>query len=65
MRLLAKNSESKRAFCSGSASFRATMNRDATMTGRLTIVAAGAADQNSWASTLDEMAHDHKQVCSA
>lgn len=60
MGTLSGNSEPERAFRAHNASFQTLMNRDAMITGRHTNAALGAADPDTLASTLDEMARNDK-----
>lgn len=60
MELLSGNSKPERALFADSASFRMVLNRNAMTTGLHSNTAAGAADWNLRASTLDETAHDDK-----
>lgn len=61
IKLPSENSESERALCADSASFRMALNRDAT-TDLLISAALRAARSNTWASTLDKTSHYDKHV---
>lgn len=60
--LVSEDSEPERALRAYGTSFPTTMYRDATTISRHASSAAGLADPNAWANTLDKVVQDDKHA---